>query len=228
MAAQPKTTKRKYRQRVKPVPPPPPPGNKYAAGSNSGAPSLYRPEYSVQAAKLCQLGATIMEVADFFGVSGQTIYCWQSRYREFHDAMEIGKAPADNRVERSFYQRAIGYNITVRRKVGKDENGDLITDTEMHIPGDPTVQAKWLANRRRKKWGTQMDDAPQERSSEEIKAIILGKLAEWGLKVVPADAPIDATIEGSATTMIEGTTAKPNGGTNGSNGGNGNGSGPDG
>jgi len=28
--------------------------------------------------------------------------------------------------------------------------------------------------------------------------------------------------------MIEGTTAKPNGGTNGSNGGNGNGSGPDG
>jgi hypothetical protein len=32
------------------------------------------------------------------------------------------------------------------------------------------------------------DGAQPERSSEEIKAIILGKLAEWGLKVVPMEA----------------------------------------
>jgi hypothetical protein len=46
---------------------------------------------------------------------------------------------------------------------------------------------------------------PQERSTAEIKELIIAKLLEWGLKVVPADAqPV----------MLEG---KPNGG--GTNGG---------
>ena len=67
----------------------------------------------------------------------------------------------------------------------------------MHLPGDVTAQIKWLTNRRPKQWRGDMPDGTQpERSPEEIKEIILQKLMEWGLKVVPADAPSLESVEG--------------------------------
>jgi hypothetical protein len=40
------------------------------------APRSYDPEVAYQARKLCQLGATDIELADFFGVCRDTIYRW--------------------------------------------------------------------------------------------------------------------------------------------------------
>jgi hypothetical protein len=37
---------------------------------------------------------------------------------------------------------------------------------------------------------------PQERSTAEIKELVIAKLLEWGLKVVPADAPSLESAEG--------------------------------
>jgi len=34
---------------------------------------------------------------------------------EFSEALKIGKALADGRMERSFYQRGIGYDLDVRK-----------------------------------------------------------------------------------------------------------------
>ena len=45
-----------------------------------GRPTDYKPEYAEQAAKLCALGATDNDLADFFGVSEQTIYTWRKKY----------------------------------------------------------------------------------------------------------------------------------------------------
>jgi hypothetical protein len=76
--------------------------------------------------------------------------------------------------------------------------------------GDVTAQIKWLANRRPKQWRGDMPDGtqPQERSTAEIKELVIAKLLEWGLKVVPIDAPSPLELEGD--------TPKLNGG--GSNG----------
>jgi hypothetical protein len=38
----------------------------------AGRPTLYKPEYAEQARKLCQLGATNPNLADFFNVSRRT------------------------------------------------------------------------------------------------------------------------------------------------------------
>ena len=48
---------------------------------------------------------------------------------------------------------------------------------------------------------------PQERSTAEIKELVIAKLLEWGLKVVPIDAPSPLELEGD--------TPKLNGGGNG-------------
>ena len=78
-------------------------------------PSAFKAEYAEQAKKLCLLGATDVELADFFGVTDRTIDCWQIEYPEFCDALKAGKELADDRVERSLYRRATGYSVEAVR-----------------------------------------------------------------------------------------------------------------
>ena len=57
---------------------PAPKGNKYAEGcEDSGRPTKYKDEYCEQAYKLCLLGATDKEMADFFQVSLSTLNLWK-------------------------------------------------------------------------------------------------------------------------------------------------------
>ena len=79
------------------------------------APRSYDPEVAYQARKLCQLGATDIELADFFGVCRETIYRWIIEFPGFSDAIKVGKEPADDRVERSLYQRSVGIFLRSRQ-----------------------------------------------------------------------------------------------------------------
>ena len=75
-----------------------------------GRPSSYKPEFVEQARKVCELGATDAELADFFEVTVRTIHRWKHTQPEFAAALKIGKESADDRVERSLYHRACGYS----------------------------------------------------------------------------------------------------------------------
>jgi hypothetical protein len=68
-------------------PPPPPLGNQRALGNDGGRPTSYRPEFVDQVRKLCQLGATDVEVARFFQVDPSTIYHWRIQHPEFSESM---------------------------------------------------------------------------------------------------------------------------------------------
>ena len=77
----------------------------------AGRPSSYRKEFAKQAEKLCELGATDMELAVFFEVNVSTIYRWKHTQPKFCEALKVGKDFLDDRVERSLYQRAVGYSF---------------------------------------------------------------------------------------------------------------------
>ena len=49
----------------------------------AGRPTDFDPAYVGQAEKLASLGATDIEVADFFGVDVRTIYRWKHAHEEF-------------------------------------------------------------------------------------------------------------------------------------------------
>jgi hypothetical protein len=51
-----------------------------------GRPSDYKPEFADQAAKLCRLGATDQEIADFFGKDERTINRWKIDHPDFCQA----------------------------------------------------------------------------------------------------------------------------------------------
>jgi hypothetical protein len=125
--------------------------------ADRGRPSGFRPEYAEQARKLCELGATDIELADFFEVSDRTIYRWQAKHPEFCQALKAGKVSADERVERSLYHKAVGYSydavkiITVA--IGNNQGSEVRHEKyREHVPPDTTAMIFWLKNRRPEAW----------------------------------------------------------------------------
>lgn len=118
-----------------------------------GRPTEYKPEYASQVEKLCRLGATEREIADFFGVSTVTIWRWSHRHDAFCNALKAGKEPADDRVERSLYNRAVGYSFeSVKIFMPAGATEPVYAPYTEHVPPDVTAASKWLNNRRPDAW----------------------------------------------------------------------------
>lgn len=116
-----------------------------------GRPSLYKPEYAKQATKLAQHGLTDQEIADFFEVHISTLHRWKGEFTEFCDSLKIGKESADDRVERSLYARATGYEhdeVDIRVV----DHAIVQTKLRKFYPPDSTAMIFWLKNRRPDKW----------------------------------------------------------------------------
>ncbi|MEI5680491.1 MULTISPECIES: helix-turn-helix domain-containing protein [unclassified Mesorhizobium] len=116
-----------------------------------GRPPKYKDTFAAQAAKLCGLGATNADLADFFEVSIRTIERWTSEHEEFCRAVKEAKETANARVERSLYQRAVGYSFD-SEKVFNDKGKILRAATREHCPPDTTAQIFWLKNRKPDEW----------------------------------------------------------------------------
>lgn len=119
-------------------------------------PSSYKPEFAEQAGKLCLLGATDMEIADFFKVDVRTIYRWKGEHPEFCQSLKAGKDEADERVVRSLFARANGFEhdeVDIRVIGGKI----VKTPIRKHYPPDTVAAIFWLKNRRREDWRDKID-----------------------------------------------------------------------
>lgn len=116
-----------------------------------GRPTKFRQEFTKQAEKLCKIGATDAEVADFFGIEVRTLYRWKNENAQFCQALKLGKTEADERVERSLFARAIGYEhpeIDIR-VVDKEI---VQTPIVKYYPPDTTAGIFWLKNRKPAEW----------------------------------------------------------------------------
>lgn len=121
-----------------------------------GRPSLYKPEHDEQARKLCLLGATDPELADFFSVNIDTIYEWKKVHESFSDAIKRGKIQADSNVADRLYQRAMGYEHPEVDIRVVDHEIIQTPITKVYAP-DPTAAIFWLKNRQRTKWRDKVD-----------------------------------------------------------------------
>lgn len=118
-----------------------------------GRPTSFKPEYVEQAVKLCNMGATDAEMAEFFDVSTVTFYAWQKAHPEFLNAIQLSKDAHDNRVERSLYQKAVGYDRVIQKAT---PSGQVVTVKEF-FPPDTASAIFWLKNRRSQKWRDRQD-----------------------------------------------------------------------
>lgn len=131
-------------------------GKEAVEQSAVGRPTDFKPEYVEQAMKLCELGATDEEIGAFFNVSTRTIYRWKNEIPEFCQAIKTGKHAADERVERSLYQKATGYYVIEQEshklKVDQYKEEVEIVDVEKYVQPDTTAGIFWLKNRRAEQW----------------------------------------------------------------------------
>jgi len=119
----------------------------------AGRPSLYRKEYAEQARKLCLLGATDVEMADFFGVSEPTLIAWRKAHPEFLKSSIAGKLQADAEVADKLYHRARGYShdaVKIFMPAGASE--PVYAPYTEHYPPDTQAASLWLRNRQPRKW----------------------------------------------------------------------------
>lgn len=116
-----------------------------------GRPSKFKQDFVEQAQKLAALGATDRDAADFFKVSESTLRLWKHTHPDFSEALKVGKAAADNRVEQSLYRKAIGYTQDDTH-FSAYEGVVTATPYVKHIPPDTTACIFWLKNRRPEEW----------------------------------------------------------------------------
>lgn len=114
-------------------------------------PTKYKEDYATQAQVLCAKGFTDLDMAEAFGVSVRTIDNWKEEHEEFLQSIKSGKALADQRVERSLYERATGYEHP-EDKIFNNGGEALRVETTKHYPPDATALIFWLKNRKPKEW----------------------------------------------------------------------------
>ena len=139
-----------------------------------GRPTLYKPEYAKQAEKLAVLGATDKEFADFFEVDVRTIYRWKHAHDDFCQALKAGKEVADARVERSLYQKAIGYEQDEVKIFMQSNSPDPIYAPFIaKVAPDTTAAIFWLKNRKPEEWRdkTERDNRNTHDVSDELKQL---------------------------------------------------------
>jgi hypothetical protein len=110
----------------------------------AGRPSKYKDEYADEAGKLCFLGATNNDLADFFNVAPSTIDKWIAEKPEFSGSIKANREEADLAVSKSLYKTA--------------------------LEGNTTAQIFWLKNRQPKRWRDKQE-IDHTTKGERIKSI---------------------------------------------------------
>lgn len=112
-------------------------------------------------------------MADFFGIHRATLYRWKLEHQDFCDSIKTAKEVADDRVERSLYQKATGYDITeeqaIKLKVEQHKEEVEVVEVRKHVPADTTAAIFWMKNRRSGEW----------RDKQEVEHSTSDDLAAW-------------------------------------------------
>lgn len=118
-----------------------------------GRPTKYAPAMNEQARKLCLLGATDADMANFFDVEEKTINNWKLEHPDFLQSIKDGKERADAVIADSLYHRAKGYSHDAVKIVADAKSGQNVQVPYVeHYPPDTTACIFWLKNRRPAEW----------------------------------------------------------------------------
>lgn len=115
-------------------------------------PTKYDPANNEQVVKLCRLGITDKEMADFFSVSESTLNLWKLNEPAFSESIKKGKEYSDAQIAQSLYHRAKGYKAVSKKQKVLIDGGVVDYTEETEYPPDTTAAIIWLKNRRPKNW----------------------------------------------------------------------------
>lgn len=138
-----------------------------------GRKTEFKQEYVKLAFNYALLGVTDIQLAEFFGVSKQTINSWKKEYPEFLSSLKAGKEEADAKVSEMLYKRAIGYDYN---EVRTDKKGRKILKTittKKQVPPDTTAAIFWLKNRQPELWRERIINEMTGKNGEPLQQSII-------------------------------------------------------
>lgn len=118
----------------------------------AGRPSKFNAALSAKIVSLYREGKTDAEVAEIIGICVRTLQYWKGKHNEFLHSIKEAKGIADNFVEASLFQRAVGYDYKVEKAV-RIKDQVIFVEVTKHCPPDVQAQMYWLNNRQPKLWG---------------------------------------------------------------------------
>ena len=162
-----------------------------------GRPTVYRSTHVVQAAKLCALGATDADLANFFDVEPRTIFRWKLEHKDFSAAIKLAKGIADERVERSLFARANGYE---HPEMHISNFQGVITETPIrkYYPPDTTACIFWLKNRKQLDWRDRHELTGKDGGALTINSVSYADSLDIAAPAVAIDAIANANDKSAA------------------------------
>jgi hypothetical protein len=164
---------------------------------------------------------TDIEVADILGIGLATLYRWKLDFPAFSRVFKLGKAAADDRVERSLYSRAVGYDY-IAEKPSMTRHGQKTMRYRQHIPPDTAAAVWYLKNRRPDRWRDSLRHehvtSPYDHieSAAELRALLTEQARALGLIPTidvtpkePSSAQAESLLEALQTPAIAKQEKRP-------------------
>lgn len=118
--------------------------------NKSGRPSKYDTIDLNKLRQMAEIGLTDVQMSKLLNISRESLSKYKKR-KEFFDTLKKGKAVSDEKVERSLFERACGYEHEEDKVFCHD--GKIITCRVIkHYPPDPVSMIFWLKNRKPEQW----------------------------------------------------------------------------
>lgn len=143
-----------------------------------GRPTKLTQEKIELAIRLRERGFPIAEIAQALNVTEQVLYLKNSEWEQLRKRLNLIKAKQElervSKVEKSLYNRAIGYKTKEKRE-SYDEDGNLTGTviTTRHIPADVKAQQFYLTNRAPEDWSLQPDNEEQTDTTDNTIKIVI-------------------------------------------------------
>jgi len=145
-------------------------------------PSTYKPDYVAMARLLGAEGLTDRELAVELGVSRSTIFRWRAAHPDFAEATRLGKAVANERVERALYERAIGYEeeaVRVYFPAGATEA--VIVRYQREVRPDVAAGLQWMRAREPAIWARPAPPTREEGDHVERLRKAMARVGDYAL-----------------------------------------------
>ena len=147
----------------------------------AGRPSKYEMLNIPLIQKLAKYGHTDVEICDIIGINNDTLCVYKKKYPVFSEVIKESKAVADEKVIKSLFERATGYEHK-EDAIFQFQGAPVIVPTVKHYPPDATSAIFWLKNRMPKDW----------RDRQEIEIISkVSKIADRVTSIIQKYVPAD-------------------------------------
>jgi len=122
----------------------------------AGQPTKYRQEMCLKAYELASQGFYDAIIAKELGINADTLYAFKKDHKEFSESIRLGKEVADNKVELTLYEMALGHSHVVKKPMvvgdGLGESHVEIVEYTEKLPPNMHAIVFHLKNRKPKEW----------------------------------------------------------------------------